>query len=67
MTTIATGPPRLTDDAAMCTDVVMRQGETPVVPVLSWQTSRATVANLILDAFEQHKYSRFAWNISEPG
>jgi len=59
-------PPQLTDSDAICKDLIVWQGPTPKGRKLSWKTSRASVADFLIDALEQEKYKRQAINISEP-
>ena len=59
-------PPQLTDSDAICKDVVGWQGPPPKGAKLTWKTSRATVADFMLDAVEQGTRSRETLNISEP-
>lgn len=58
-------PPRLTNGPALDNTVVW-QGDTPDDIRLSWKTSRATVATLLLDAIEHGQHIGEALNISEP-
>lgn len=59
-------PPQLTASDKISPDVVIWQGATPDHPKLSWKSSRATVAHVLLDVLEQGLYSRAAINISDP-
>jgi len=59
-------PPRLTDADRIDEDVVVWQGPSPTRPKLSWATSRATVARLLLTAVETGQHSLAAVNISSP-
>ena len=59
-------PPQLTDEDRIVKEVVAWQGPSPRQPKLTWKTSRATVANFVLDAVESGENSRVAVNISEP-
>ena len=59
-------PPQLTDAEAICRDVVVWQGPAPTDRKLSWKTSRATVANFLLDALDESSYLKQVVNISEP-
>ena len=58
-------PARLTNKPRICESPAVWHGPVPESKRLSWAASRATVANLILDTIEQHRYSRFACCLSE--
>jgi putative NADH-flavin reductase len=59
-------PPQLTDRQAICAAPVLWQGPAPEGVRLSWQTSRATIASLLLLLVTEGSHSGQALNVSEP-
>ncbi len=59
-------PPQLTDNDAVCKDLIVWRGPVPKGRKLAWKTSRASVANFLLDALEEGSYMQQVANISEP-